>query len=664
MKTFYDAIIQKLRGQGVSLFTFSFFLNLLLLATSIYMLQVYDRVLSSGSIDTLLWLTAVTIFAIAVYAILEIARKQVLMGAAHWFQSSLSAPVVQRDIEERLAGRQSPADISDVGNIRSFLASDAISAFLDAPWTPVFIAVIWMMHWVLGVIALGGAVVLFATALLNDRLTYKSQANSSRWSRRATQTIQNFIANAESLSALGMVNNAIGRWQKELKQVRDTGEPAENATMLLTNFSKFVRLGLQVAVLGGGAYLVLENQLTAGGMIAASIILSRALAPVERSIGAWRSYVLAYSSHKSLKELFARTPSEEPKRTKMPAPDGNLNVAELRYFPPGASDPVLKLVNFHLGAGEACGIIGPSGSGKTTLCRMLVGALRPNHGHVRLDGVDVADWPSEDRGPHIGYLPQTVELFPGSIRANIARFREASDEEVIAAAKRAGLHEMILGLPHGYDTQVDYLRDTLSGGERQRIGLARALFGDPRLIVLDEPNSNLDSDGEEALQTTLAHLKQAKRTVLIVSHRPSVLRGVDKILMMREGYVAEFGPREEVLSKMAQQRQAAVARAQGRTPQTVPQPRSTQQPGNAQQVAGRQSAAGQGAPAQAGAPQGQAMPQRQAASGQPAPPQPTQPAGDGATAPAPQQPAAGQGSQTGVPSPSGGPKPGTGSGTS
>lgn len=562
----HDAL-RETRGQWPSLFVLSFLANILLLTSSVYMLQIFDRVLASGSVDTLIWLTVIALVAIAVYGVLEYARRLVLNRTGAWIEAELSPPVMRRAIAARLARGRSEADLNDVADMRSFVAGDAILAFFDAPWTPVFIAVIWMMHPLLGVIAIGGAVVLFVVALINDRLTRKKSAAAGRQMKTARRDAGQFIGNAETLAGLGMIGAVVRRWQSLHAAGDAQARRAGDITSLLFNLSRALRLGLQVAILGAAAWLVLQAELTAGGMIAASIILSRALSPVERAISAWKSYGSYRAARGRLATLFAKSGAPQ-ERIELPRPKGQLSLTGVSLMAPATGTPILKGIGFQLAAGEICGVLGPSGSGKTTLCKLLVGAWAPSMGVIRLDGADVADWDSESLGAHVGYLPQSVELFSGTVAENIARLGEIDDAKVLAAAQAAGAHEMILSLPEGYETDIGQYADQISGGQRQRIGLARALYGDPALLVLDEPNSNLDGMGEAALLTALRGIKERSATVILVSHLPHLLRLTDRVVVLKDGAVARFGPRDDVLQEMMQAGKKAQA-AQATTRQAA-----------------------------------------------------------------------------------------------
>lgn len=549
----FQEVMHLARHQVPALLLFSLLANVLLLASTVYMLQIYDRVLSSGSIDTLVWLTLAVIGAIAVYGMLEHARRMMLGHISQWLEDQLSVPVIERAMQNRLAGGTLEAGLKDVGDLRSFVAGDGILTFLDAPWTPVFLVFMWFLHPALGVVGLAGAVLLFCAALANDFFTRRKGQEAAAGLRRSQTAVGQFIDGAETLRSLGMSELALRRWEQNQQSLMDIQTRLLRRTTIIGSLSRSLRLALQVAVLGLGAYLVLRRELTPGSMIAASILLSRALAPIERSIGAWRSLVSARTARSNLIKLFADTRSIQPTGVTLPRPQGRLKLENLHYRTPGSSQALLNAIGFDVEPGQTCGVIGPSGSGKTTLCRLIVGTLRPSLGHVRLDGAEVWNWPSDELGQHIGYLPQQIELFPGTIAENIARLRDVDSEAVMAAAQLAGIHEMILRLPNGYRTEVGPHGARISRGQCQRIALARALFGDPPLIVLDEPNTGLDGEGEVALFNVLQQLKQRGRTVVVISHQTNLLRTADHILFLRDGSVSMFGTRDEVLGALAGQ---------------------------------------------------------------------------------------------------------------
>ncbi|GLS41070.1 protease [Mesorhizobium tianshanense] len=559
------------RRQVPALLIFSLLANLLMLASAVYMLQIYDRVLSSGSIDTLMWLTLAVIGAIAVYGLLEQARRMILGHISQWLDDQLSVPVIERAMEARLAGDSSlEAGLKDVADLRGFVAGDGMLTFLDAPWTPVFLAFIWLLHPALGLVGIAGAILLFCGALANDFLTRRKSQEAAAGLRRNQVAAGQYIDGAETLRSLGMSEPALQRWEEKQQSFMTIQAQILGRTTMIGNLSRSLRMALQVAVLGLGAYFVLRGELTAGSMIAASILLSRALAPIERSIGAWRSLVAARTARRNLMRLFADTGSRQSGGVTLPRPQGRLKLEDVHYHAPGTQQALMNKVSFNVVAGETCGVIGPSGSGKTTLCRLMVGTLRPSLGHVRLDEAEVANWPCDQLGMHIGYLPQQVELFPGTIAENIARLRDVDSAAVIAAAQAAGIHEMILRMPNGYQTEVGSHGARISRGQRQRIALARALFGNPSLVVLDEPNTGLDGDGEMALFNVLRHLKERGCTVVLVSHQTNLLRTADHVVLIHDGAVKMFGTRGEVLGALAGHRIAVPAQGQDKIAANAP----------------------------------------------------------------------------------------------
>lgn len=534
--------------QAPALFVFSCLANLLLLSSAIYMLQIYDRVLSSGSYSTLLWLTAAVIGAIAVCGILEQARRVMLGRIGQWFDDQLGAVVIERTIDARLVGG-AEASLKDVADLRSFMSGDGILAFLDAPWTPVFLAFIWLLHPALGALAVAGAVALFGAALLNEFLTRAGQQATTQELRANQSAAGQFVENAETIRSLGMAKAVLGQWRERQRRLIGKQQNLIERTTTIGNVSRSLRLALQSAILGLGAYYVLQGQLTAGMMIAASIVLSRALAPIERSIGAWRGFVVARTARHNLDRLFA---TEEPvvQTVKLPRPEGRVSVEDLHCTAPGTRRYLLTKLSFELEPGKTCAIVGPSGAGKSTLCRLLAGAWKPALGHVRFDGAEVSGWPPDQLGEHLGYLPQQVVLFAGTIAENIARMGKVDDGLLLEAAQLAGVHEAVLRLPSGYQTNAGAQGAQLSGGLRQRVGLARAFYGNPALVILDEPSSNLDSESEQALCQALSTLKDRGSTVVFATHQRHWLRLADQILVLRNGHAPMFGPRDDVLKAL------------------------------------------------------------------------------------------------------------------
>ena len=540
----FNQVMGSVRGLTPILVVLSAAVNLLLLVTAIYMLQVYDRVLSSGSYDTLLWLTVIALFAIFVYAVLEQARRLILSRASVWIDRELTAKVLEGRMMARLAGIPSPAGPREVADLRNYYRSEASLALQDAPWGLIFIAFIWSLHPALGVIALGGAVTLFSLAVLNDLLTRPKQGETSGAVRAANEAAIRYLDSGETIRPLGMARAIFDAWAKRAAAARDSEQALSERTMSVVSVSRGIRMALQVLILGAGAYLVLGGQITAGAMIAASIILGRALAPIERLTGAWRKLLGARAAKKRLAEALEDVGTEEP-RVSLPKPKGLLAATGVYLTPQGVKEPVLRDINFEVSPGQCLAVVGPSGSGKSSLCRVITGAWAPSAGHMRLDGADVFSWDPEELGLHMGYLPQRIDLFPGTIAENISRFGEHDSEGVIRAAKAAGSHEMILGLPDGYETRVEPQSEQISLGQRQRIGLARALYGSPSLVVLDEPNSNLDRAGEDGLHAAITELRKAGTTVVVVSHRASILKLADLVVTLREGRIEQFGALEQ-----------------------------------------------------------------------------------------------------------------------
>ncbi len=529
---------------------FSGVVNLLQLTTSIYMMQVFDRVLASRILDTLYFLSLITVVATLVLALLEAVRGQVMQRMAAWVEQRVAPESFVRAIESTLRGRPYRMEaLRDLAVCRGFLGSPGALSLYDVPWVPVYLAFIFLLHPVMGLIALGGAVVLFGLTLVSELSTSRLLKEANTAAMASQRRADSISRNAEVIDSMGMLPSVIGRWREAVAAMSIPQQRAADRAALLVAATKFFRLGVQIAILGVGAYLVLQQELTSGASIAGSIIMGRALAPVEQMIGGWKQLVQARQSFRRLQAFLAQ-PRLRPPGLPLPEPTGRLTVERVSYAFPGQGVALIKGVNFALSPGESLAVIGPSAAGKTTLIRLLIGTLPASAGTVRLDGADVYQWLREDFGRYVGYLPQDVELFDGTVFQNIARMTEASPEAVYEAARLAGCHEMILRLPNGYETQIGDGGQHLSGGQRQLVGLARAMFGRPKLIVLDEPNSNLDGDSEATLTSALARLKEQGSTVVLVSHRPTLVQGVDKVLLLKDGAVEMFGPRAEVLKRL------------------------------------------------------------------------------------------------------------------
>ena len=533
---------------------FSFFLNLLMLVVPLYMLQVYDRVLSSRSVSTLLMLTIIAGFMLLILGILETVRARVLVRTGVKFEGLLQNRVFAAVFERSLGapGATRAQALQDLDTIRQFLTGTGLFALLDAPWAPIFIIVIFLLHPWLGTAALIGALVLLALALANEALTRRPLRIASEQTIKANNFAEASLENAEVLKAMGMLAGIRRRWYEyRLAAVAQQACASDRAGVVLAS-TKFFRLYLQILILGIGAYLAMEQSITPGAMIAAAILLGRALAPVELAVSNWRGFVGARSALARLKALLAEVPAASANMN-LPKPEGRVEFDQVIAIAPGGdpASPILKGVSFQLMPGEVLGVIGPTAAGKSSLARLLVGVWPTLRGSVRLDGVDVYEWSRSDLGKHIGYQPQDVALFDGTIAENIARFGQVDSDAVVSAARQAQVHELILRLPQGYDTRVGADGHVLSGGQCQRVGLARALYGDPVLVVLDEPNANLDQPGELALLATIDTLKQAGRTLVIIAHRPSILVSADSILYLNNGVIGTLAPRDEVIANFA-----------------------------------------------------------------------------------------------------------------
>lgn len=524
---------------------FSFFINLLMLTSSIYMLQVYDRVLASRSEATLLFLTLFAAACLLTLAALEVVRSRMLVRLGASFDARLSGQVFSHTLS---AGHNGQA-LRDVDTLRGFLTSAQILSLLDAPWIPVYVALVYLLHPMLGHVALFGALVLFALGLWNERSTRAPLSEAASELAASTRFAELSARNAEAVRAMGMLPGLAAIWRKRHDLGMGLQGVASDRGANVAAIAKATRFMLQIAILGIGAWLVIQEQTTAGVMIAASIIMGRGLAPVEAAIGGWRGFLHARQAHQRLSAEFGVRAQDE-QAMPLPAPTGALVFEGVAGGPPDARRVTVRDLNFRLDAGTCLGITGPSAAGKSSLVRLAVGVWRPMMGVVRLDGVSISDWQREDVGPHIGYLPQDIELFPGTVAENIARFGEIDAAKVVDAARLAGSHQVILELPKGYDTEIGPGAFSLSGGQRQRIGLARAFYGRPPLIVLDEPTSNLDAEGETAVRQAMDALRAAGRTVIVIAHRPAVLGGTDQLMVIQRGKITGLGPTAEVMPQI------------------------------------------------------------------------------------------------------------------
>jgi ATP-binding cassette subfamily C protein/ATP-binding cassette subfamily C protein EexD len=542
-----------------SAFALSFFINVSLLVSPLYSMQIYDRVLSSRNTTTLALLTLIVLAFLVLYGLLEYARSGILIRSGVIFEKRLRRPLFDSMMRAELdpQARQGQQVIRDAESIRECISNGTVSTLFDLPWTPIFIVLCFLLHPLLGMVALAGAALLFSLALLAEALSKRQHERTSKLSNEALGFAATVLRNGEAVRGLGMGDVVMERWSGHQAAAVSAQATAHERSAALVALSKFSRIGVQTGALCVGAWLAIDREISPGIIMAASILMGRALAPVEQIVGQWKRIVSARSAHGRLTKLFEAAPPQQAKM-QLPAPVGTLDVENVMVAPLGSGRPSVRNVSFRLQAGESLAIVGASASGKSSLCRALAGVWPLANGVIRVDGAALNQWNPDELGKHVGYLPQDVELFAGTVAENIARLQAVDETKVLEAAKTAGIHQLILRLPAGYDTPIGDGGVTLSGGMRQRVGLARALYGDPRVILLDEPNSNLDEDGDRALAEALAKVKAAGRTLIIVTHRPQILVHVDKLLVMSMGAMVAFGPREEVIARMRGNRVAVV----------------------------------------------------------------------------------------------------------
>lgn len=532
---------------------FSVFVNLLMLTGPIYMLQIYDRVIGSGSKETLLALSVLVAFLFAMMGFLDYARGRVLARIGARFQTQLDRRVFSAVLRANARGRGiegTESGLRDLESVQRLLTSPVLTAVFDIPWTPVFLGGIFLFHPWLGILAISGGGFLILVTVLNQWMTREPVLEANKSAYQANHMAEQLRTESELIQSLGMQSAVFERWNVARGTALDSGIAASDSSGKFSIFTKTFRMFLQSAMLGLGAYLVLQNELTAGAMIAGSILMGRALAPIEQSIGQWALVQAASKGWSNLAVLLERIPVEAV-RTALPKPTANLVASQVTVVPPGQQQASLKTASFSLKPGEALGVIGPSGAGKTTLARAITGVWPAAGGKIRLDGAALDQYDPDVLGQYIGYLPQRVQLFDGTIAENIARMSMTpNDEAIIKAAQKAAAHEMILGFPDGYDTRVSANGGRLSGGQLQRIGLARAMYGDPVLLVLDEPNSNLDNVGSAALNTAIRQMKSEGGAVMIMAHRPAAIQECDLLIMLEDGVVKAFGPKDDVMREM------------------------------------------------------------------------------------------------------------------
>lgn len=535
---------------------FSLFINLLMLTGPLFMILVYDRALPSQSVPTLIGLSVLMVGLYAIFGLLSLVRSRLLLRIGNRLANRLQERVFTAQLAQnaREGAAAGPEGTRDLSTIRDFMGGPTPAVLFDAPWTPIYLACAYVLHPYLGYAGLAGVVFLVLVAILNNALTARGTRHSTADQVRANRAMSDISRNSEVIGAMKMGGDLYARWSALQNRAQSAQSRTADLVSGLSALSRTVRMLLQSAVLGLGAWLAIGGDLSAGSIIAASVLVGRALAPAEQAIAGWRQCVGANAARKRLDALLADNPVSAPAIT-LPQPKGDVTLQHVFAAAPGQTAPMLKNISLTLQAGEVLAVIGPSGSGKSTLARVMTGAWAALRGHVRIDRADIAYWNVLQLREAVGYLPQSVELFDGTVRENIARFQpDAHDQDIIAAAMAANAHDLILSLPKSYDTPLGAGGSALSGGERQRIGLARALFGDPSVVVLDEPNSNLDAAGMTALNMTIEHLKQRGRTVVLIAHRQGALALADKVMVLDKGSVAAFGPREEILNTYSKNR--------------------------------------------------------------------------------------------------------------
>lgn len=551
-------VLEKCKSVFWSLFWFSSGMNLLVLFLPIYTSQVLDRVLSSGSTSTLIMLTVITLASFLCSALLDISRSLTAVKVGDWLDDALAPELIKKAVAliSIRPGTSSGEAIRDMQVIKGFLTGQALFTFFDAPWSILYLIVIFMINPYIGIIAIVGIIVLVSIALLNDFSTRGLAKQSNEQNVKNINEIEIASRNSEAVEAMGMMDYIVDKWNKKNIAMRKLQTLAINRSYVIMAFTKAIRFTLQISVIGVGAYLALSGHKTAGGIIAASILMGRTLAPFEMAISNWKNLSQAKMSYQRLQILLLSAPTRA-ESMELPEPVGNMEFDKVMYTPINATKPTIKGISFSIPAGKVVGVIGNSAAGKSTIARLMVGVLKPISGVVRLDGADTYTWNRQHFGKYVGYLPQDIELFNTTIKENISRFDpEMKPENVVKAAKIAGVHDMILRFPDGYDTMIGAGGSVLSGGQRQRIGIARAFYGDTKLLVLDEPNANLDSSGEMHLVNALLYAKKQGITTFIMTHKFSLLNAVDLIMVVKDGMVITLGERDEILNQIMQQQNA------------------------------------------------------------------------------------------------------------
>ncbi|MCG5243829.1 type I secretion system permease/ATPase [Azospirillum doebereinerae] len=536
-------------GQGLLLAgVLSLFVNVLMLVVPLYTMQVYDRVMSSRSLETLTMLAIIAVGGLALYGVLDFIRARAFLVTGAVVAHRFNVPALEASIVDALGGgtRNAGQTMRDLNDLRAFMTSSAVTAPLELAWAPIFLVILFLLHPVYGWVAIGSAVLLSVMGVLTDALTRRPLAQANEASARVFADIAGTVRHAEAIEAMGMLPALARRWQTAQTGSASLIDRGATVSRAMASASRSLRLMLQVGVIAAGATLVIDNTVSPGSMMAASLITGRLLQPFEQLVDGWRQWIKALEAHRRIRDLLNGGGTQRATMP-LPPPQSDLKVDRVTHVPAGLNRPVLRGVSFSVAAGEVLGVIGPSGAGKSTLARLLVGVWQPTAGGIFLDGTSTFLWERESFGKYVGYVPQSVALLDGTIGENIARMADADPAEIVRAARLAGVHEMIGRLPFGYDTAVGENAFALSGGQRQRIALARALFGRPRLLVLDEPNSNLDHEGEQALLHAIGKARAEGTTVVMIAHRPSIVSAADKLVVLKDGAVEHFGARADVL---------------------------------------------------------------------------------------------------------------------